>query len=334
MGLNGTERYGALDLAPAKQRVQTMQSLTHLLVNYAKDKPVLLVYEDLHWIDPTSLELLESQLDAIADQPIMILATARPVFEHGFGAHSAVKRIALNRLGRKQINEIVSKLTGGKTLPDEVMDIISSRTDGVPLFVEELTKTIVESDVLKADGNRLLLNGPLSSIAIPTTLHDSLMARLDRLQPIKEGAQTAACIGREFSHALIAQISRLAEPELNVGIGGPDGRRTYLSTAVAGEDRVALNRSLAMQTKIAFESMARNGWGNDNTKAELEQALKFADKVGETPLRFAILYGLMTTRYMRGDHMEAVKHGQTICGCSRQGIRERTSSCSEPLFRD
>ncbi|MFT4730625.1 MAG: putative ATPase [Granulosicoccus sp.] len=124
--------------------------------------------------------------------PIMILATARPTFEHGFGGHPIVTLFALNRLGKDQISGIVSKLTDGKALPNEIMVIITQRTDGVPLFVEELTKTILESGALKEDGERLVLNGPLSTIATPATLHDSLMARLDRLQPIKEVAQTAA----------------------------------------------------------------------------------------------------------------------------------------------
>ncbi len=108
----------------------------------------------------------------------------------------------------------------GRALPDEIMEIIASRTDGVPLFVEELTKTILESGALKEDGDRLVLDGPLSTIAIPTTLHDSLMARLDRLQPIKEVAQTAACIGREFSHELLAQVSHLPDTELTTALDG------------------------------------------------------------------------------------------------------------------
>jgi predicted ATPase len=183
-----------------------MQALAGLLVQQAAEKPVLLVFEDLHWIDPTSQELLDTQLDQITDQPIMILATARPTFEYGFGGHPIVTKFALNRLGKDQIGSIVAKLTDGKALPDEIMVIIAQHTDGVPLFVEELTKTILESGALKDDGERYVLNGTLSAIAIPTTLHDSLMARLDRLQPIKEVAQTAACIGREFSHGLLAQI--------------------------------------------------------------------------------------------------------------------------------
>jgi len=110
-----------------------------------------------------------------------------------------------------------------KTLPEEVIEIIASRTDGVPLFVEELTKTILETGVLRADGDRLVLDGPLDTLAIPSTLHDSLMARLDRLQPIKEVAQTAACIGRAFDHRLLASISPLPEADLNgASLGGAD----------------------------------------------------------------------------------------------------------------
>ncbi len=220
MGLDGAARYGTLNLTPAQQRAQTMQALTDLLVRQAKTKPVLVVYEDLHWIDPTSLELLDLLLDAVSEQPIMILATARPTFEYGFGGHPIVTRFSLNRLGKEQIGGIVSKLTDGKVLPDEIMEIIAQRTDGVPLFVEELTKTIMESGALRQDGDRLVLNGPLSTIAIPTTLHDSLMARLDRLQPIKEVAQTASCIGREFSHWLLAKISHLPEAELTTALEG------------------------------------------------------------------------------------------------------------------
>jgi class 3 adenylate cyclase/ABC-type transport system involved in cytochrome c biogenesis ATPase subunit len=160
MELDGEGRYGKLDLTPAQQRAQTMQALTGLFVEQAKDRPLLLVYEDLHWIDPTSLELLDLLLNAIADQQIMILSTARPTFEYGFGGHPIVTRFALNRLGKDQIGAIVSKLTDGKALPNEIMEIIASRTDGVPLFIEELTKTILESNALKEDRDRLVLDGP------------------------------------------------------------------------------------------------------------------------------------------------------------------------------
>ena len=416
MGLEGITRYGALDLTPAQQRARTMQALTELLVEQAKDKPLLLVYEDLHWVDPTSLELLDLLLDAIADHQIMILATARPSFEYGFGGHPIVTRFTLNRLGKDQIGDIVAKLTSSKALPDEIMEIIAQRTDGVPLFVEELTKTILESGALKEDGDRLVLNGPLSTIAIPATLHDSLMARLDRLQPIKEVAQTAACIGREFSHGLLAQISLLPEVELTTALDGliaaelifrrgvppeatylfkhalvrdaayesqlkekrraiharilkaleidpdigPEVRAVHAEAAnltdraidlweAAGkaaiarpafkegisnlrraislimprletDDTTILTRALGFQVQLGLASMAGNGFGSDQTKAAWIRALALADEVGETPLRFSILYGLMTTRYIRGDHMEAIRHGQALVDLAENSI--------------
>ena len=214
-----------------------------------------MVYEDLHWIDPTSLELLDLLLDVITDQPIMILATARPAFEHGFGGHHIVTRFALNRLGKDQIGNIVAKLTDGKMLPDEIMEIIAQRTDGVPLFVEELTKTILESGAVKEDGDRLVLNGPLSTIAIPTTLHDSLMARLDRLQPIKEVAQTAACIGREFSHGLLAQISLLPEADLNAALDGLIGAELIYRRGLPPEATYLFKHALVRDA--AYESLLK-----------------------------------------------------------------------------
>ncbi|WP_169054306.1 adenylate/guanylate cyclase domain-containing protein [Nitratireductor sp. XY-223] len=404
----GAERYGELDLTPAQQRAQTMQALTRLLVQQAQNRPVLLVYEDLHWIDPTSLELVDLLLDAIADQQIMILATARPSFDYGFGGHPIVTRFALNRLGKEMIGAITSKLAGGKALPDEIMEVIAQRTDGVPLFVEELTKTILESGALKEDGNRLVLNGPLSTIAIPTTLHDSLMARLDRLQPIKEVAQTAACIGREFSHGLLAQISGLPDTELAAALDGlieaeliyrrglppeatylfkhalvrdaayesllKEKRRavhtrilaaletdtdiapevlavhaeaanltdraidlweaaskaalarpaydeaiSHLGHAIALispqlEDDASLSteRALSLQVPLGMALLARKGYGADETVAAFQKALALADRIGETPMRYSILYGLWVSTAIRGQHADALRIARAL----------------------
>ena len=215
MGIDATERYSPLDLTPSQTRARTLDVLVQQLVRMAEITPVLAVFEDLHWVDASTLELLEVTLDAIADKKILILGTARPSFDHGFGGHPIVTRVVLNRLRRHQIETIAITLSGDKGLPAEVIDIIANRTDGVPLFVEELTKTILETSVLKEDGDKLVLDGPLDSRAIPSTLHDSLMARIDHLKPIKEVAQTAACIGREFDHQLLASISPLSADELN-----------------------------------------------------------------------------------------------------------------------
>ena len=206
LGLDGTARYGALDLTPQQQRNRTLQALITQLLGLAGAQPVLFVIEDAHWIDPTSLELIDLCLDQIVPARVLILVTARPTFAHGFGGHPIVTRLALNRLGKEQTTAIIDRLTGGKALPDALLEEIAAKTDGVPLFVEELTKTVLESDLLVEQDGAFVLKGPLDRLAIPSSLHDSLMARLDRLQPVKEVAQTAACIGREFDYRLLAAI--------------------------------------------------------------------------------------------------------------------------------
>jgi predicted ATPase len=190
------------------------------LLSLAREHPVLFVLEDVHWADPTTLELIELALDRVAEAPVLLLVTARPSFTHSFGGHPIVTHLALNRLGRAQIEGMIARLSGGKTLPAEVLNEIVAKTDGVPLFVEELTKTVLESGVLRETADALVLDGPLQGFAIPSTLHDSLMARLDRLQPVKEVAQTAACIGREFDYGLLAAISLLSDAKLREALGG------------------------------------------------------------------------------------------------------------------
>src|SRR5262249_47800745 len=195
LALQYETRYGQLLLTPQQQRARLLQALAIQLIAQSRNKPVLLVVEDAHWIDPTTLELLDLCLDRVARSRVLMLITARPTFQHGFGGHPIVTKLALNRLGRDQIAAIITRLTGGKTVPSELLDIIVEKTDGVPLFVEEITKTVLESGELEETPSSFELTGPLSRLTIPSTLYDSLMARLDRLQPVKQVAQTAACIG-------------------------------------------------------------------------------------------------------------------------------------------
>ncbi len=176
--------------------------------------PVLVVLEDAHWIDPTTLELIEQCLGRIAEARVLILLTAGRTSSPRLRVGLHVTRLTINRLGRVAVEAIIARLSGDKTLPAEMIDAIITRTDGVPLFVEELTKAVLESGFLRETEDAYLLDGPLSRLAIPTSLHDSLMARLDRLQPVKEVAQTAAVIGRAFDYATVAALSPLAEAEL------------------------------------------------------------------------------------------------------------------------
>jgi class 3 adenylate cyclase/tetratricopeptide (TPR) repeat protein len=214
LGIDSTSRYGASTLTPQQRRNRTLAALIDQLTGLAGRKPVLWVIEDAHWIDPTTLELIELALDRVQGTRVLTLITSRPTFVASFGGHPVVTRLALNRLGRAATQAIVSRVTRGKRLPEALLDEIAAKTDGVPLFIEEMTKAVIESGMLREGEDAYHLDGPLSALAIPTTLHDSLMARLDRLQPVKEVAQTAAVIGRSFDHRTIAALVDRPEHEL------------------------------------------------------------------------------------------------------------------------
>jgi class 3 adenylate cyclase/tetratricopeptide (TPR) repeat protein len=214
MGLDGEARYGALTLPPQQRRNRTLAVLIDQLTGLAHSKPVLWVVEDAHWIDPTTLELIELALDSVPGTRVLILITSRPTFIASFGSHPVVTRLALNRLGREATHSIVARITRGKRLPALLLEEIAAKTDGVPLFVEEMTKAVLESGALREEADAYCLDGPLSSLAIPTTLHGSLMARLDRLHPVKEVAQIASVIGRSFDHRTIAALAFHPEDEL------------------------------------------------------------------------------------------------------------------------
>jgi tetratricopeptide (TPR) repeat protein len=214
LGLDFEARYGGLNLTPQQQRKRTLDACIRQLTTLAAQRPVFFVIEDAHWIDPTTLELIDRSLDKVARSRINILITARPTFQHGFGGHPIVAKLALNRLGRDQVAAIVRRLTRGKCFPERLLEIIVEKTDGVPLFVEEMTKTILESGDLVETSSSYELVRPINHIVIPTTLYDSLMARLDRLQSVKEVAQTAACIGRDFDYRLLKSIVSLDDAAL------------------------------------------------------------------------------------------------------------------------
>jgi class 3 adenylate cyclase/predicted ATPase len=205
------ERYPALDLTPQKQKAQTFEVLLGQLESLARVHPVLMLLEDAHWLDPTSAELFDQAVERIQRLPVMLVATSRPEAParwHGF-PHATL--LTLNRLGRAQAVAIIDSMTMGRQLPAPVLDQILTKTEGVPLFVEELTKVVLESGLLQEGEDRLVPVGPLAPFTIPATLHDSLMARLDRLAPVKEVAQIGAVIGREFPHELLAAVAGLPQ---------------------------------------------------------------------------------------------------------------------------
>ncbi len=209
------DRYGKLRLTPQQQKTRTFDALIELLLGLAHVRPVLFLFEDAHWIDPTTQELLDLTMERIRDARVLMVLTHRPDFASPWRGHSHITALALSRLTRAQCSEIVDHLAGGRALSDEVRAQIVDKTDGVPLFVEELTKAVLESDLLVEGDHGYTLAGPLAPLAVPATLQDSLMARLDRLGPVKELAQIGAVIGREFSHELIAAVAPHDGAELN-----------------------------------------------------------------------------------------------------------------------
>jgi predicted ATPase len=198
------------ELTPQRQKQLTLEALVDQLEGLAAAQPVLLAYEDVHWVDPTTQELLGLTIERVQHLPGLLLITMRPEFVPPWSGQPHVSALALSRLGRRQGADLVVRVTGDKPLPGEVVEQIVGRTDGVPLFVEELTKTVLESGLLTDAGDRYELHGPLPPLAIPATLHDSLLARLDRLAPVKEVAQIGAVIGREFSHELLAAVASMS----------------------------------------------------------------------------------------------------------------------------
>jgi predicted ATPase len=180
------------------------------LEGLAAKQPVLSLWEDVHWSDPTSLELLDSIVDRAPSSRILTIITFRPEFRPAWIGFPHVALLTLNRLSQRQVAAMVERVALGKALPPEVVEQIATKTDGVPLFVEELTKAVLESGLLQEEGDRYALTGPLPALAIPETLYDSLMARLDRLAPVKEVAQIGAVIGREFEYELLAAVAPLS----------------------------------------------------------------------------------------------------------------------------
>jgi class 3 adenylate cyclase/predicted ATPase len=214
LSLPKSERFPELNLTPQRQKDLTIDALVRQLLGLTRSRPVLCIFEDVHWIDPTTLELLTRGIESTRNAPILFVITFRPEFSPPWQDQPHVTTLQLNRLGREQAGAMIFDVTGGKVLPDEIFEQILSKTDGVPLFVEELTKTVLELREIQEAGDRYVVVGGLPALAIPATLHDSLMARLDRLAQIKDIAQIGAAIGREFSYRLLAAIAPLPDAEL------------------------------------------------------------------------------------------------------------------------
>lgn len=213
-----SDRYPSLTLTAERQRQKTLEAVLTLFVELATQRPVLFVMEDLHWVDPSTLTFLSLLVDQAPTVRLFILFTCRPAFQVPWIARAHLTLITLSRLPRHQVKQLVERVAGGKPLPAEVLHEVVTKTDGVPLFVEELTKMVLESGLLREREDHYELTGLLPPLAIPSTLQDSLMARLDRLATVKAVAQLGATIGRQFSYELLHAVAPLDETTLQEGL--------------------------------------------------------------------------------------------------------------------
>jgi len=278
LSLTNDGRYPALDLTAQQRRQRTMEALTAQLAGLASRQPVLMIFEDVHWIDPTSLEVLSRTMDRIKALPALLVITFRPEFNAPWAEHSHVASLALNRLGEHHAAAIVERLVGDRELPRDVIAEIVERTDGIPLFVEEMTKAVLEAESEGA-ARHTVAAVPSPAMAVPASLHASLMARLDRLGPAKEVAQIGSAIGREFSHALLAAVVGRPETELKLALDrlvaagllfrqGVPPNATYLFKHALVQDaaygtllrapRRALHASIAEALESQFAEIAEN----------------------------------------------------------------------------
>jgi class 3 adenylate cyclase/tetratricopeptide (TPR) repeat protein len=209
------DRYPPLNLTPQKRKEKTLHAQLAQVEGLAAQQPVLMVWEDVHWSDPTTRESLDLLIDRVPTLRVLVILTFRPEFAPPWVGRSHVTMLILNRLPLRQRAEMIGHVTGGKALPKEIVEQIVDRTDGVPLFIEELTKAVVESGILMETGDGYVVTGLVIPAAIPTTLHASLLARLDRLAPTREVAQIAAALGRRFSYELISAVAAMPQQRLD-----------------------------------------------------------------------------------------------------------------------
>ena len=308
LSLANDGRYPALDFAPQQRRQKTLEALTAQLAGLASQQPVLMIFEDAHWTDPTSLEAFGRAVDRIKALPALLIVTFRPEFNAPWIGQTHVTSLTLNRLGERDAAAIIGRLVGNRELPADVLAEIMERTDGIPLFVEEMTKAVLEAES-EAEARKTAAVVPSPTLAVPASLHASLMARLDRLGPAKEVAQIGAAVGRGFSHALLAAVVRKPEAELGSALDrlvssgllfrqGVPPHATYLfkhalvQDAAYGtllrEPRRSLHARIAATLESQFPEIAENQpelLAHHNTEAGLiEKAARLWGTAGQRSL--------------------------------------------------
>lgn len=320
LSIAAVDRYAPLDLTPEVQKQRTLKLLLDCLTGLAARQPLLAVYEDVHWSDPSTLELLGQLIERTERLPILVIVTFRPEFVPPWPGHSHITALPLAHLARRQGAAMIAAVAGGKTLPPEVVDQIVARADGVPLFVEELTRTLLDSGLLRDAGNNFVLTGPLSTLAIPTTLHDLLLARLDRLGPARETAQLAAALGREFAHELLAAVSPLGDAELRDALAlivdaglvfsrgsPPDATYTFKHALVRDAAYAGLLKSRRQQTHSRIADVLKDRF-SQQVAAAPELLAHHYGEAGLTELAIQSWERAGTHALERSANIEAVAH--------------------------
>jgi class 3 adenylate cyclase/predicted ATPase/energy-coupling factor transporter ATP-binding protein EcfA2 len=317
------QHYPPPHLSPQRQRQKTLESLVAILLELAEQQPVLFILEDLHWSDPTTLEFLGLLVEQVPTTAIYTLLTCRPHFQPAWHHRSYITEMTLNHLAHTQVEQIVTGVTNGKALPQEVRAQIVEKTDGVPLFVEEMTKAILESGHLKAVDGHYELTGSFSTFAIPATLQDSLMARLDRLVTAKGIAQLAAIIGRQFPYDLLQAVSQLEEAMLQHELGrlmeaeiiyrrGVPPHATYIFKHALIQD--AAYQSLLKSTRQQYHqriAQVLEAQFLDTAEAEPELLAHHYTEAGLTEQAIGYWQRAGQRASDRSAHLEAISHYTT-----------------------
>jgi len=312
--------YPPLNLSPQRQRQKTLETIGAILLELAEHQPVLFIVEDLHWTDPTTLELLHLIIEQTPTASLLVLLTCRPHFQPTWHHRSYLTEMTLNHLSHAQVAQLMTGMTHGKTFPAAVLQQIMAKTDGVPLFVEEITKAILESGQLKAVDEHYELTGSLSTLTIPATLQDSLMARLDRLVTAKAVAQYAAVIGRQFPYMLLQAVSQVDEAMLQHELGRLVEAEIVFQRGVPPQATYSFKHALIQDT--AYQSLLRSTRQQYHQRIALVLEARFPAIVDQQPELLAHHYteaGLLTQAIpywqragqraiARSAHAEAISH--------------------------
>ncbi len=286
------DRFPPFQGGPQQKKARTMEILAASLAGLSKARPVLLIFEDAHWADPTSLELLDLMLERVAALRVLVLVTFRPEFAAPWTGRPQVATMTLSRLGRREAATVVSGVAGGRPLPDELLQEILRRTDGVPLFIEELTRALLDGGHLTERAGVLALSGPLSALSVPATLQASLVSRLDGLPTGKSVAQIGAAIGREFGRELLAEVAGMPAPQLDDALDRLTGAGLLLRRGNAGAPTFLFKHALVQDAAYGTLLRARRQQLHGRIAQALEQRFpEIAERQPEVLARHLSLAG-------------------------------------------